>query len=682
MTDTKHHELHQKALIEFDRLESRCCDERRLCREDRRFYSIAGAQWEGQIGEQFENKPRIEVNKIHLAIIRIFNQYRNNRISVNFVTKTGENGDQLADTCTGLYRADEMGSEAQEAYDNAFEEAVGGGMGAWRLRNVMEDDEDPDNDNQVIKFDPIYDADTCVYFDNNAKLQDKSDAKFCFVLTAMDREAYKDEYKDDPVSWPKDSQYYYTYDFDWCSADLVYIAEYYVVEHVTETIKIYEGIDGSEERYSEEDFEADPTIESALMFRGFSEIRQKKIRRKRVHKYLMSGGRILEDLGFIAGNAIPIIPVYGKRWVIDGVERFMGHVRLAKDPQRLNNSMLSWLAEIAGTSPVEKPIFTPDQISGHQNMWSMDNISNFPYLLVNPITDQNGAIVPTGPLGYTHPPNIPPALVGLMASSQSDMSEILGNQEQGDEIVSNISGKAVELLQTRLDGQTYIYVDNMAKAVKRCGEVWQGMAAEIYREPGRKMKVIGTGGKAESVELMQSTVDDDGVVVVENDLSKARFDVVAEAGPSSDSKRSKIVRELTGMLQYASDPETQAAIFMDMLSNMEGEGLSDLREWARARAIRMGIVKPTKEEKELMAAEQQNQQPDANAQFLQASALEAEAKAKKTEADTIQSLAKTEQIKADTVATMAGIEQEDKKLALDVASQLSNTLGTGNNGGF
>ena len=59
-------------------------EERLQCLEDRRFYSIAGAQWEGNLAEQFNNKPRFEVNKIQLSVMRIINEYRNNRITVEF----------------------------------------------------------------------------------------------------------------------------------------------------------------------------------------------------------------------------------------------------------------------------------------------------------------------------------------------------------------------------------------------------------------------------------------------------------------------------------------------------------------------------------------------------------------------------------------------------------------------
>jgi hypothetical protein len=144
-----------------------------------------GAQWEGPVGEQFENKPRFEFNKTHLAVLRVVNEYRNNRITVDFVPKDGSQADELADTCDGLFRADEQDSGAQEAYDNCFEEGTSGGMGAIRLRARYEDEDDDEDDRQRIAIEPIYEADTCVFFSLDGKRYDKADAKRCYVLTAM-----------------------------------------------------------------------------------------------------------------------------------------------------------------------------------------------------------------------------------------------------------------------------------------------------------------------------------------------------------------------------------------------------------------------------------------------------------------------------------------------------------------
>jgi hypothetical protein len=665
--------VHEDALLEFDRIQSAMRDERLQCLEDRRFYSIAGAQWEGNLAEQFNNKPRFEVNKIHLAVMRIINEYRNNRITVDFVSKEGNEHDRLADACDDLFRADEQDSCADEAYDNAFEEAVGGGFGAFRLRAVYEDEYDDENDHQRIRIEPIYDADTSVFYDLNAKRQDKSDARLCFVLTAMTRESYIDEWGDDPASWPKEI---HQWEFDWATPDMIYVAEVYRVEEVTELVRVFETIDGEEERYSERDFEADENLERMLEATGAIEIRQKRVKRRKVRKYIMSGNSVLEDSGYIAGTCIPIVPVYGKRWFIDNIERCMGHVRMAKDAQRLKNMQLSKLGEISALSTVEKPLFTPEQVAGFEMMWAEDNLRNYPYLLLNTITGSDGSEQAAGPIGYTKPPQIPPALAGLLQVTEADMNDLLGNQQAGEEIVPNISGKAVELIQNRLDMQAFIYMSNMAKAVKRCGEIWLSMAGDVMVEPGRKMKGVGEQEELRSIELGRPILTEAGEVEYENDLSKAKFDVAVDVGPTSSSKRAATVRALTGMLQIAPDPETQQVLAAMAMMNMEGEGVSDVRNFFRKKLLRMGVIKPNEQEQQELAAELQQlqAQPDPQAMYLQAAAAEAQAKAVKAQADTEYTAARTEETRAKTVETLAGIERGERDSVLKTARGLQEVI--------
>jgi hypothetical protein len=647
--------IHSEAIKEFDEIQTALRDERLQCLQDRRFYSISGAQWEGPLRDQYANKPKFEVNKIHLSVMRIISEYRNNRITVDFVSKDGSKDDKLADTCDKLYRADEQDSGAEEAYDNAFEEAVGGGFGAWRLKTTYVNEEDNEDERQRIAIEPIFDADSSVFFDLNSKRQDKADAKRCFVLTAMSRNAYIDMYKDDPASWDKEI---HQYEFDWATPDVVYVAEYYRVEDKTETIRIFQTIAGEEERYTQDDFARDEELETKLIAIGSREIRQKRVKRKAVYAYIMSGSRVLEDLGKIPGRCIPVVPVYGKRWFIDNVERCMGHVRLAKDAQRLKNMQLSKLGEISAYSVVEKPIMTPEQVAGHQMMWSQDNLRNFPYLLINPVTDANGQVSPLGPLDYTRSAQIPPALAGLIQVTESDMQEILGNQQNGDKIVSNISGKAVEMIQQRLDMQTFIYMSNMAKAVRRCGEVWLSMAKDVYVEEGRKMKGIGISGELETIQLSKPMLTAEGEMVVENDLSEAQFDVAVDVGPSSSSRRSATVRALTGMMAITNDPETQQVLQAMAMMNLEGEGVADVREFFRKKLIRMGVVKPTQQELDELMAELEGKGQDPNAIFLAAAAEEAQAKAAKARADVVKTLADADLAQARTIETLNKTDAE------------------------
>ena len=623
------------------------------------------------IPEQFDNKPKFEVNKIHLSVMRIINEYRNNRITVDFVSKDGDD-DNLSEVCDGLYRADEEDSVADEAYDNAFEEAVGGGFGAWRLRNVYEDEYDDEDDRQRIRIEPIYDADSTVFFDLNAKRQDKSDARSCYVLTAMTYDAYVEQWNDDPASWPHEVS---DAEFDWATPDTVYVAEVYKVEERNETIRIFETIDGEEERYSAQDFEDNEELEMTLEAIGTKEVRQKRVKRRKVRKYIMSGSGILEDAGYIAGTEIPIVPVYGKRWFIDNIERCMGHVRLAKDAQRLKNMQLSKLGEISALTPVEKPIFSPEQVAGHEIMWAEDNIKNYPYLLVNPITDANGNETIGGPVGYTKPPQIPPALAGLLQITEQDMQDILGKQEAGEEIAPNISGKAIELIQSRLDMQSFIYMSNMSKAVKRSGEIWLSMAREILVEPGRKMKALGRQGDVSMIELGKPVLNEEtGEIEYENDLSGAKFDVMVDVGPSSSSRRAATVRSLMGMIQISADPETRTVLTAMAMMNMEGEGIGEVRDYFRKRLVMMGVIEPTEEEAMEMMQMAQNQQPDPQSLYLQAEAAKAQAQAVKAQADTEYTIARAEETRAKTIETLSSVENDQRESAVKTAESLQNIV--------
>jgi hypothetical protein len=645
-------DIHTEAIREFNQIQSAIRLERLACLSDRRFCSIVGAQWEGPLGDQFENKPKFEVNKIMLSVMRIISEYRNNRITVDFVSKEGGEYDELADVCNGLYRADEQDSVAEEAYDNAFEEAVTGGFGAWRLRAEYDDDSEDEGEEQRIRIEPIFDADTNVYFDLMAKRQDKADARRCWVLSSMTYEAYKEEWGDDPSTWPKTIR---QTEFDWITPSIVYVAEYYRVEEKSEILHIFEGLDGQEEKVLDSDMEDKGRT---LLATGYKEIRQKKIKRKRVRKYIMSGARILEDCGYIAGKNIPIVPVYGKRWFIDNVERQMGHVRLAKDSQRLKNMQISKLGEISALSSVEKPILTPEQVAGHSLMWAEDNIKNYPYLLINPVTDANGQQAPSGPVAYTKSPSLPQAMAALLQLTEVDIQEILGNYQQGEKVVSHVSGRAVEAVQARVDMQTMIYMSNMAKAVKRCGEIWLGMAKEVFVEQGRKMKTVDSQDKVGSIELMKPVVDKEtGQLEYKNDLSQARFDVAVDVGPSSSSVRSATIRNIASMMAATQDPETLAVLTSMAMMNMEGENVGQVREYFRKKLVKMGVIKPTEEEAAALAAEEQ--QPDPQAQYLQAAADEATANATKARADTVLTMAKAQESQ-----TKAELNQADAQKTL------------------
>jgi hypothetical protein len=231
-------------------------------------------------------------------------------------------------------------------------------------------------------------------------------------------------------------------------------------------------------------------------------------------------------------------------------------------------------------------------------------------------------------------------------------------------MVSNISGKAIEMIQTRLDMQTFIYMSNFAKGVKRGGEIWLSMARDIYVEEGRKMKVVEADESVGMIELMKPMVSETGEVVMENDLSRAKFDVNVDVGPSSTSKRAATVRALTGMMAITDDQQTKQVLQAMAMMNMEGEGISEVRDFFRKQLVRMGVVKPTEQEQEEMMVELQGQPEDPNKIFLQAAAEEAIAKAAKARADTVKTVADAGLSRARTAETLAKTGVQEQNMAL------------------
>ncbi len=221
------------------------------------------------------------------------------------------------------------------------------------------------------------------------------------------------------------------------------------------------------------------------------------------------------------------------------------------------------------------------------------------------------------------------------------------------------------MIQQRLDMQTFIYMSNFSKGMRRCGEIWLSMAKDVYVEEKRKMKSISVTGAPAPVELMRPNIGESGEIVIENDLSRAAFDVAVSVGPSSESRRAATVRALTAMMAITQDPEITQVLANMALMNMEGEGVDDARSFFRGRLLRAGVVKPTEEEAAAMAQERQAMAQRENAQetFLKAASQEATAKAAKARADTVltvakaeETRAKTEETRAKTVAEMAKIQ--------------------------
>lgn len=648
-------------MLRFDRAYTPQQDVREKCIEATRFARVPGGQWEGataagtKLDDRFEKYPKFEINKVATELNRIIAEYRNNRITVKFRPGDKEASEELANKLNGLFRADYEETDGGEACDNAFDDAATGGFGCFRLTSMLVNEYDPMDERQRIAIEPVYDPSRSVWFDPDAKKYDKSDALWAFCMYSLSPEKYEAEYgKTPPASL--DVTTMTSWEYDWFEPEVVYIAKYYEVrKESVDVISYRQPITGEIATYDSDQIE---DIEDELALAGFQEVARRSVKRRRVYVSVVDGQNFLEKPRRIPGEHIPLIPVYGKRWFIDDIERVEGHIAKAMDPQRLYNLQVSMLADSAAQDPGQVPIFDPEQVRGLEKHWEDRGKKRPAFLVARAPRDKAGnPIGPAAPGSFTPAPQLSPAIATMLQLTSADIQEVTGSSQAMQQMPSNIAQETVNNLMNRADMASFIYLDNMAKSLKRAGEVWLSMAREVYGSE-REVRVVNEDG-TDDIALMNAQVVDSqtGRVVALNDLSTGRYDVTVDVGPSYTARRDATVSVLTNVLStmLPNDP-MRPAIQGIILDNIDGEGLDDFKEYNRNQLLTSGIVKPRNEKEQQIVM--QAQQAAANQQnpemvLAQAQMVAAQAEAQKATNETEQTQIKAFTAQQDAMESQA-----------------------------
>lgn len=697
-------EVHQRAMKRMDAIWSVEKAERLQSLADRRFRAVRGAMWEGQYafgadvdenGDPIDTgSPRMEVPKFLRAIRRVKGEYRASRKTVDFKPKGGDASKEAANNLDGLFRADENDSFAhgggQLAYDNCFGEGIDGGRGALRLRSVYEDESDPENEHQRIRIEPVFDADISVFFDPDCKTPDKLGSRWAIALFTLSREAFEAAHpKADPTTFSRK----YEWGYDWVRPDDLTLAEYFEVEDRSVLRRTFRlEVDGQEiedQTHDDADLQADDgKLERELLEQGFEEVGSRRIKRQRVRKYLMSGAECLKDEGELPGEYIPLAPYYAEHAYIDGIERAQGMVRPVIDATRINNLVITQLAESAAGPSGQTPVVAPEQVdSGILAQWADRKVKRPAVLLLKPIYNEtDGTIIQAGPSGFIEPDTIPQATGALMQIMGGTIDELMGVNAGADEVPANTSSAAIQLVHDRADANDFLWQDNWAITLTVVGTIWRSMARDLYVEPDREMVALDKDGKKSTIKLADPELAEDGSQTKANDLTRGSYDVIVDVGPATKTRRDATVRNCLGIAQQATALAGAApqagGIALAMLGTaivqMEGEGIQGPQEYVRKLGLEGGWIEPTEEEQAEMEAAAANQQaqPDPAAIIAQAELISAQAEQQSAQAKLFE--AETRRLKAESEAQLtrakvaqiaASIESDGVDQALKIADQ-------------
>ncbi|MHA1420279.1 MAG: portal protein [Candidatus Heimdallarchaeaceae archaeon] len=637
------------------------------------FYWVT--QWDDNVLKSSQLAYRGEFDVLRKAGRQILSDLSANPVQVDF-TPINETRTDSAELADGLYRAGLQKNTSIEAFENAETENVVCGIGAWLLYTKYES-QNVNNDKQVILRKPIFEANNTVFWDPQSKLLDKSDAKYCSVLTAYSEDGYKNLIKEltneeiDHIDAGSFKHPEHSYTFPWVGGEgkKIYVTSFYHIEEINDTILTMEDPFGETLDLRESDL---MSIMDDLLDEGYSIISEKKIKRNVVTKYIASGREIIKSER-MAGQYIPVIPCYGEHAVIEGEEYWEGITRLAKDPQRLRNFAFSYMGDILSRSPRQKPLFWPEQIQGFEDMYSESGIDNaYPYGLINRKA-ADGEELPPMPIGVMPEQPMPTALPLVLAQTKEAVTDV-ANPGVPDKVAEpDISGKAVQKLEARIERQSMRFQTHMKHAKRRDGEVWISMASEIIDTPRKVMVELPDGAKKET-QVMDTIIDKEtGDLITVNDLRRAEFEVFSKIGPSYSSQKEQTIDRLQMMMmQMSPDDPIRKALQLKILALSDGVEFSDIRDYVNKQLITMGIRKPQTPEEEEFAEQMQNQpkQPDA-------ATMIAIAENKKGDADLLEQKRKgiEMQLKAQNDERQSAIDAfdaETKRMAVMISLKEAN----------
>jgi len=516
-----------------------------------------GDQWpvELQNSRNLESRPVLTINKLDTFCRQVTNQQRQQRPRIKVHATNTQADQKTAEVISGVVRHIEVNSNADHAYDNAFDYAVRMGWGYWRVttKYVREDSFD-----QEIYIEPV-DNPFTIYWDPNSIAPDGSDAEKCLITTMMPKDVFRALYPDldDGTSFTQrgtgDSQ------SEWITKEDIRVAEYFYT--VREKATLYHLSDGSAKFADGKDFF------ERISLAGLTVIGERSSFKKTIKWKKMTAIEVIEERDW-PGRYIPVVPCYGRHVVIGNKRKKFGMIRHAKDPQRMYNFWQTSITESIALAPKAKWIMAEGQDEGHENEWAQANIKSTAYLRYKQ-RDIDGQPAPPPQRLQPEPP--PAGVMAAAGAINDDLQAIMGIFDPNQMPTGNISGKALNGQQQQVDLTNYDYYDNLTRSIAHTGKIILDLIPKIY-DSERVMRIIGDDGKPDLITLNQRNA----VGEVLNDVTVGEYDVVMETGPGYNSKRQEAVDSMMGML--SADPTLMQTAGDLIFRNMDFPGADTIAD--------------------------------------------------------------------------------------------------------
>lgn len=519
---------------------------RNAMRRDQLFAAGMGNQWETEDRQARadEGRPCLEINRIPQFIRQVSNQNRANRSQIKIAARGKGATVDVANALQALVRSVEVDSDADVAYDTATEHQLRSGLGFIRLSAKWALD---DSWEQICRIGRIRNP-LSVYWDPSTQEADFADMRWLHVIGVIG----KDEYESRWGKWgysqglsdymmPSGAQQM----DDWAPEGKVRIAEYYykeIEERLLLRLDTGQNVWEPELEHYREMFALSRPGEPAPQV-----VRERQVQKPVVYWCFHNGVEILEGNKDhtagreLPGTRIPIFPVIGDEYDLDGQVDYRGMVRDARDPQKMYNFWASSIAEAVALAPKAPWVAAKGQVEQYLEDWQNANRIPKAVLVYDPkaVGDQ---LVPP-PQRNAIEPAIQAMVQGLMEADR-DLKSVMGLFEPslGERKSSSESGKAILAQQQQGQMANSNYLDNLQRTKRSIGRALLEWIPVVYDVPrvehllnpdGKRKTAIVYSGEENKPQEGEFPADITDIY----DVGVGYYDATVSTGPSYKTEK-------------------------------------------------------------------------------------------------------------------------------------------------